>query len=309
MTDIRQSPPYAYYMETIGWKVEKVGKWNAFIKQFPLIGSFIKIQRIGLPIPFTDIQKLAKKYRAFRIVVELSLLTPPGSPLRLRSGQAGHTGGGMWRQSKTPYTPSKTIHIDLTASEDEIFQKFTEAKRRAVRRAIKNNIIVKQSNNINEFIKLKKKQDLPFGFLIQKDLQLLWQSFFPKYVCLLLAYQQKKMTINTKNKYFNNIYYYSESGEHPLAGILLLFYNHAAYYWQAAATKEGRRFFAPTLLVWEALKFAKMKGCKIFDFEGIYDERFPEATKNWQGFTKFKEGFGGEVVYYPKPFLKGSFSN
>lgn len=48
--------------------------------------------------------------------------------------------------------------------------------------------------------------------------------------------------------------------------------------------------------------WAKKRGCKIFDFEGIYDERFP--NKSWLGFTHFKKSFGGYEVSYPGTYTK-----
>ena len=35
-----------------------------------------------------------------------------------------------------------------------------------------------------------------------------------------------------------------------------------------------------------------IRGLKIFDFEGIYDQRFPKLNKGWIGFSNFKKGFG-----------------
>ena len=56
--------------------------------------------------------------------------------------------------------------------------------------------------------------------------------------------------------------------------------------------------FAPTLLVWEALKLSKKHGAKQFDLVGVWDDRTPHKFHEWKGFTKFKEGFGGKIVYY-----------
>jgi lipid II:glycine glycyltransferase (peptidoglycan interpeptide bridge formation enzyme) len=84
-----------------------------------------------------------------------------------------------------------------------------------------------------------------------------------------------------------------------LAGIFLIFWADTAYYWIAGATKKGKKLRAPTLLVWEALKIAKANHMKRFDFVGIWDDRFPKENKDWLGFTKFKQGFGGQEFYYP----------
>jgi lipid II:glycine glycyltransferase (peptidoglycan interpeptide bridge formation enzyme) len=78
-----------------------------------------------------------------------------------------------------------------------------------------------------------------------------------------------------------------------------VFWEKTAYYWIAGATREGKKLFAPTLLVWEALKVAKRHGMKQFDFVGIWDDRKPTEHHDWLGFTRFKEGFGGTPFYYP----------
>jgi hypothetical protein len=40
----------------------------------------------------------------------------------------------------------------------------------------------------------------------------------------------------------------------------------------------------------------------MFDFEGIFDERYPKSNRDWLGFSKFKSGFGGKEIYFPPPF-------
>ena len=70
----------------------------------------------------------------------------------------------------------------------------------------------------------------------------------------------------------------------------------------AASTTNGKQLFVPTMLVWEAIKLGKKLGKKYFDFEGIYDERFP--LKAWKGFTRFKQSFGGKEVVFPGTLRK-----
>lgn len=276
MNDIRQSPQYAAFMKDMGWKVERTGKWNAFVKQFPLIGSFIKIQKIQPPIPFEGIELLRKKYRAFKLQIAPNVEQSNNS-LEIQFKKHNYL------LDTSPNIPTQTIHIDLTQSEKYLFDSFTEAKRRAVRRAIKNGVTAKKSDSIKTFMKMREKQNFPLGFLLTPEMEALWKNFYPENTILILAFNIKK---------------------EPVAGILLLFFDTIAYYWYASSTVEGKKLFAPTLLVWEALKLAKKRGAKIFDFEGIYDERFSQATNSWKGFSKFKEGFGGKKISYVGSFVK-----
>ena len=183
------------------------------------------------------------------------------------------------RLNKDPFIPTKTIQVGLTDSEHNLFHRFTEAKRRAVRRAEKNRLIATVSSDIDAFIRLKNRSAGFFGFITTTGAKKLWDKLQEKNRAVLLANAQNQL--------------------HPVAGIFLIFWNRIAYYWIAAATKEGKKLFAPTYLVWEALKVSKKRGCKTLDFVGVWDERRKEKNHEWKGFTKFKEGFGGVPLYYP----------
>lgn len=283
MIDIRQSETYAQFLKKIGWQVEKVNSAYVFIKKFPPVGSFIKIQRINLPIPFLQIEKIAQKYRAFQIIIE------PGGQLsnlvikKLREFK--------YKASKSPFSPSKTIIVDLKKDEKEIYKNFSKGKRWDIKKAEKNKVKVRKSEEIDQFIKIKNEKMGAAKFLLgrsqEKQIKALWQTFSPKNAVLLLA-----LCSNDLNH-----------GNKPIAGILLLFHDRIAYYWLAGSTKKGNKLGAPSLLVWEGVKLAKKKGCEIFDFEGIEDPRY-KSTSSWSGFTRFKKGFGGKEVEYPGVFGK-----
>lgn len=267
--DIRQSEEYVNYLRALSWKVESRGKNHIFIKKLPL-GSLIKVQRIAPPIPFEEIEKLAEKYRAFQVFIE------PAQGEIKKSKTWGYKTAGSF------FIPTKTLIKSLKGTEKEIFSSFAKNKKRDIRLAEKKGLLVKQKG-IEEFIRLKnqyliKKFILPLG--AGKDLRRLYRAFGQK-AKVLIAYKNEK----------------------PLAGVLLLICRQTAYYWQAAATNEGKKLLAPTLLVWEAVKLAKKEGCLVFDFEGIADSRFTQQ-KSWQGFTHFKKGFRGEEVSYPLPLIK-----
>ncbi|HUV72504.1 MAG TPA: peptidoglycan bridge formation glycyltransferase FemA/FemB family protein [Clostridia bacterium] len=268
--DIRQSSEYAQYIRSLGWQVEKIGSHYFFLKRIPFLGFLLKVQRIASPIPFGEIEKLAAKYRPFQIIIEPAAektaeIIPPG-----------------FKPYHSPFIPTKTLIKDLRETEDKIQASFSKNKRRDIRLAEKKGLIVKEGT-AGDFVTLKKdyllrKFILPFG--TKREIELLCQAFGKKAKILVV-----------------------ESGDKVVAGTLLLFHDKVVYYWQAAATPQGKKLLAPTLLLWEAIKLAKKSGCQHFDFEGVADPRFPQQ-KSWQGFTHFKKGFRGQEIVYPQPLAK-----
>jgi len=70
------------------------------------------------------------------------------------------------------------------------------------------------------------------------------------------------------------------------------------------STEAARKNKSGYLLMWETMKFLKGEGYEVFDLEGKYDERFPFQTRNWEGFSHFKEKFGGTPIEFPIPMIK-----
>ncbi len=271
--ELQQSSLYAQYIKTLGWQVLTIDQTHVFFRYIPLSGTIAKIQRPSTLPSIDKLVPLLKEHHVRIVIAEASAQQNPQAFSDWRKKLGKH-----FKLSSTPYIPTKTILIDLTPNEAEIFQRLTEAKRRAVRRAQKNNLIIKESTNIDDLIKIKNKSAGFLGFLTTFGIKKLWPIFAPKHAIILLAFT---------------------SSEKLVGGVLLLFWNKIAYYWIAGATHEGKKLFAPTLLVWEALKLSKIRGAQTFDFVGVWDERLPKQYDAWKGFTKFKEGFGGKTIYYP----------
>lgn len=270
--EIQQSPRYKTYIQTLGWRVITLEGSNIFIRHFPFYGGLAKIQRlVKLPL-VTKLIPLLKAHRIRTIAVE-----PDSSITQSTFSSWCNRLRKYVRLTRTPFLPTKTLLINLQPSEEDIFNNFSEAKRRAVRRALKHGLRVKESVNINDLIRIKNKSAGLFGFITTYGIKKLWNIFAPKHAAILLVYSDRLL----------------------VGGVLLLFWDNTAYYWIAGATREGKKLFAPTLLVWEALKLSRQRGAKQFDFVGAWDERTPNKFYEWIGFTKFKEGFGATPTYYP----------
>ena len=280
--ELQQSGLYAEYIKQLGWKIITLDNVNIFIKHIPLYGNLAKIQRPSIMPTISKLVKLLKHHRVKTLAMEPVQTLNQLEYSRWVTKVKLHV-----KINRYPFIPSKTIIVDLKSTEDEIFKRFSEAKRRAVRRAMKNNLLIQESTNINDLIKIKNKSSGLFGFITTYGIDKMWKLFSPKHASILLAYSSSGMTHDTCNI------------SHLTGGVLLIFWGKVSYYWVAGATKKGKKLFAPTLLVWEALKIAKKRGATSFDFVGVYDERLPVYSKDWKGFTKFKEGFGGREVWYP----------
>lgn len=269
--EVQQSDLYAEFIKSIHWNVVDVDGIKIFTKHIPLMGGLAKIQR-SQTLP--DVHKLITVFKSEKI--KTVAIEPDTKVSQLAFNEWIKQLARHYRIYRSSFLPTKTALIDLGQREVDIFQKFSEAKRRAVRRAQKNNVIVKQSTSIENLIKIKNKSAGLFGFITTHGIRNLWSIFSPVHASILLAYQSDL-----------------------IGGILLIFWDSRAYYWIAGATPKGKKLFAPTLLIWEALKLSKKMKCKRFDFVGVWDERMPKQFHEWKGFTKFKEGFGGYEQYYP----------
>ncbi len=270
MHDLRQSPEYANYLRDLGWLVEKKGSTNFYIRRLPIIGGVLKIQRPAR-VDFSLINELSKKYRVFQIVIE-PLVKRDVEPLIING----------YKLSRNYFAPSKTLQVDLSKTEGLLLTNMHYKTRYNLKKARDNGLKVKVSRKINEFADF-------------------WQQCASKQRGMYLS--QKKEIAALYSAFGANAFILTVSkGLEILSGVLMVSNASSAHYMYAAATPKGRGLFAPTLNAWSAIKLAKSKGNKVFDFEGVFDERFP--VKSWLGFTRFKKSFGGKEVKYPGCYNK-----
>lgn len=262
--NLRQSKEFAKFLRLSGWLVEKTDNCYVYIRKLPLLPPLImKVQYPTSPIPFGKIEKLAQKYKPLQIQIQ---------PLKIESGFKKYG----YKLSKSAGHVSKTIHLDLTCSEKKIFAQIKKDTHYAIRKAKKERIKIIEVKNLEQFHQSWKKS---VG----------WRRCVPSLKTLLAL----------KKSFGKNAIFLTGN---CLAGTVILIAGKTAYYYYAFSSEEGRKKLTQYLLVWQAIKEAKKRGCQIFDFEGIYDERFPK--KSWLGFSHFKKSFGGKEVEYPGSFVK-----
>jgi len=246
MRDIRQSKQYANYLESVGWRVERIDNINYFIKRFWILGSFIKIQR-PQDIDIKIINKLLKEYKAFQVLIEPRPDTNY-QPLTTKFGFI----------QTDPYLPSKTRTLDLTQTKENMLKNMHKNTRYAVRHSKAD---LQLNPKIENFRKAWKnavgwKRHVP----VLKNLKAM-QNAFGKHALFLLD-------------------------KNTNSGAIFLKTDETAYYWQAFTDKAGRKNSVQHKTVWEGILWAKNSGCTNFDFEGIYDKRFSNISWKGFSFFK-----------------------
>lgn len=279
MKDIRQSLNYAKYLSSLGWTVERLGEINYFIKKFPFIGSILKVQRPS-KIDFEIIDKLCRKYRVFQIILEPNLASSSVSTVHRPIIDQG------FKLSISPFLPSKTLQLDLTLSMNQLISSMKKDARQAIRKG--SDQLIKVYSFPSDIRKWREawKNSVKFDRYVPSTRQLinLRKSFPDNYSAFLASHNG------------------STSSPQVISGAVFLSSGNIAYYWQAFTNSEGRASLSQYSLLYQGILWAKKMGCKIFDFEGIYDPRFP--NKSWLGFTHFKRSFGGYEIEYPGCYTK-----
>ncbi len=277
-SDLRQTKNYSSYMKSLGWEVDGYKGTYIYYKKL-LFWKFVKIQRPNNLTVKEFNSYLLKKYKHSTIYIESDNNMRYEELLKVR-----------FRKYNSPFLPSKTVQLDLSKSEEQLLKEMHYKTRYNI---IHNSKLKTQnsklrtdtSGDIERFAdfwqECAKKRGM---FLSQKtEIKAIYKAFGKD--------AEIHLAVGNENDW--------------LSAILRISTENVSYYMYAASTKEGKSRFAPTEVAWDAIKSAKKEGKKVFDFEGVYDERFP--LKEWKGFTRFKKGFGGVEVSYPGTLRKVIF--
>lgn len=277
LVDIRQSKNYAEYLKTQGWTVERIGNTNYFIKKLPIVGSILKIQR-PIKIDFQTIKRLEKKYRVFQTIIEPDLASVVNSFSNIHASLLQM----CFKLSTSPFLPSKTIHLDLTQTKEIIFRNFSKDCKYSIRKG--EGLEIKECSSPKEIDIFHKawRKSVNFNRYIPSLQSLLnLKKSFPQSKSIFLA------SHNKIGRIIGGAIFTTSSHKRS---------NYITYYWHGFTSSEGRTSLSQYALLYQGILWAKGHGYKVFDLEGIYDERFP--NKSWLGFTHFKKSFGGTEVLY-----------
>lgn len=278
--DIRQSEKWSKYLKTMGWETHKTSSGVSIYYNKTFLGSVVKIQKPNVleEKDIEEIENFCDKLKPLFVKIEpfigqdISILEKMG-----------------YKKSEVPLTPSSTIYIDLTKSEEELWNSLSHSGKYSIKRA-------QREGTVTRFYQNPVEEKLPSYFEMVKETGR--RKHF---------YVQPMKDFAGKVKIFGKechlVLSFNPAGE-LLSGKFYLCHGDMVLYSTGGTSVAGLETKAGYDLLWKSILYFKGLGYKVLDLEGRDDQRFKDATKNWGGFSHFKEKFGGEAVEFPMPHIK-----
>ena len=187
------------------------------------------------------------------------------------------------RMSPHNIQPPRTIVINISDGEEQILARMKQKTRYNIRLAEKKGVTIRGFDDIDSFHKMMLVTGGRDGFGVHSldYYRRAYELTHPRGMCEVLV---------------------AEFEGKPLAALFVACNGKRAYYLYGASTDEERNRMPSYLLQWEAMRWARARGCEEYDLWGVPDEDEATLEANFEsrqdglwGVYRFKRGFGGEL--------------
>ncbi len=182
-----------------------------------------------------------------------------------------------WKFSSEQIQFRNTVMIDLSTSEDALLASMKQKTRYNIRLAARSGVSVRPGSEDDLDLLYQMYAETAFrdGFIIRKP-----DYYFKVWSTFIKAGLAQPLIAEVEGE--------------AVAGLLLFTFARRAWYLYGMSSYRQREKMPNYLLQWEAIRWARSVGCRIYDLWGAPDH-FSEDDSLW-GVYRFKEGLGGHVV-------------
>ncbi len=176
--------------------------------------------------------------------------------------------------------PRYVMQVDVGPDEDEIIAKFKSKWRYNVRLAERNGVTVSSESSreeIGTFYELLLETAERDGFKVRA------RSYFDDIYDLFIAAGRGGLFL-------------ASFEERPIAGAIVLTLGKRAWYVYGASSNEHREKMPNHLMQWEMMRWAKARGCEVYDMRGVANVEDKQSPL--YGLNRFKRGFAAQYVEY-----------
>ena len=188
--------------------------------------------------------------------------------------------------------PRRTSLVDLTQTEEEILAAMKQKTRYNIRLAEKKGVTVQLSNDLANFHRVSQVTAERDGFFVHSQ-----------------AYYQKVFDYFTEGEHA--ALFEARLDSQALAYLMLFINGERAWYFYGASDDAYRNLMPAYLLQWEAMRYAKARGAKVYDLWGVPDEDeeklesdFMNRSDGLWGVYRFKRGFNGRIARSLPAYIK-----
>lgn len=283
-----QSWNWGEFQQSLGKKVFRLGFYSGerlvgitlLIKESAKRGSYLTCpggplldnKKASFKFFIKAIKQIAKEEAVVFIRIRPSLLESQKNQQFFK--ESGFIPAPMHMHAET------TWQLDLTQSIEEILKNMRKTTRQAIKKAEKNNVVIRTTTSSQAVKRLydlqiataKRQGFVPFSF-----------EFF----------SQQFQVFSQDNQ---AVIFEACVDKELIASAMIIFYGQEAVYHYAGSTLLARQVSAAHLLQWTAIQAAKERGLKRYNFWGVVPEHKP--NHRFWGVTIFKKGFGGFMINY-----------
>jgi lipid II:glycine glycyltransferase (peptidoglycan interpeptide bridge formation enzyme) len=293
-----QTSAWGVLKASFGWQVARIiagPQALASGNQFTSLGAQVLFRRLPLGLSFAylprgpvgradmegwsalwaEVDEVVRRQRGLFLKVEPDLWENefPG-------GQEPPTG---FQSSPHSIQPARTLLVDLQGTEDQILARMKQKTRYNIRLAVKRGVIVRPCADLGLFSQLMVEtgQRDRFGVHSPDYYRQAYELFNPRGECELLL---------------------AEIEGNPLAALMVFAHGPRAWYFYGASSNVQRDHMPTYLLQWEAIRWARQRGCREYDLWGVPDAGeeeleagFTSRSNGLWGVYRFKRGFGGTL--------------
>ena len=170
--------------------------------------------------------------------------------------------------------------LNLENSEEEILKNMRQRLRRALRKAEKNQITIEKTSDpkaIHDFYQIELQTAKRHDFYAFSE-----------------DFLTKQFAAFAKND--EAVLYIAKLNGEILAENFMIFYGNEASYHYGVSSELGTKYSGAPLLHMEAMRDARKRGIKRYNFWGIVNEN--DTKHRFYGVSVFKRGFGVEELKY-----------
>jgi peptidoglycan pentaglycine glycine transferase (the first glycine) len=228
----------------------------------------------------------ARRHRAVFVRVEPNIAEGELPTVAATLGEVG------FQPSSEAIQPRRTILIDVSGSEDQILMAMKQKTRYNIRLAVRKDVTVREGGGedlaiFNQLMTMTGERS-DFDVHSAAYYEIAYRLFAPttRLVLLMAEYQGR-----------------------PLAALMAFAMGGTAWYFYGASSDDERQRMPAYLLQWEAIRWARAKGCAVYDLWGVPDEDeetleagLTSRSDGLWGVYRFKRGFGGKLVRWVGAF-------